>query len=118
MTEASWRAIFPNASRNIIDAFVDNPEPLDIAGITQTRTRLAYALANVEHECRGFTIKNLTEDIGYTAKRMAEVWPNRFRSAAAVRKKYGTGQGWQKKAFDDIYGNRMGNRRGTSDGST
>ena len=30
----------------------------------------------------------------------------------------GPGKGWQKKAFDDIYGNRMGNRKGTNDGST
>jgi len=48
---------------------------------------------------------------------MAAVWPNRFPSADAVRDKYGAGPGWQKKAFDDIYGNRMGNRPGTSDGS-
>jgi putative chitinase len=48
---------------------------------------------------------------------MAEVWPSRFKSAAAVQAKYGTAAGWQKKAFDDIYGNRMGNRPGTSDGS-
>jgi putative chitinase len=49
---------------------------------------------------------------------MAQVWPNRFSGAAAVQAKYGTGAGWQKKAFDDIYGNRMGNRPGTPDGST
>ena len=48
---------------------------------------------------------------------MAQVWPNRFVSAAAVQAKYGTAAGWQTKAFDDIYGNRMGNRPGTSDGS-
>lgn len=49
---------------------------------------------------------------------MAEVWPTRFSSAADVVEKYGSKPGWQKKAFDDIYGNRMGNRPGTSDGST
>ena len=112
-----WRAIFPQAPKAIIDAFVAGAAALDAEGITETRTRLAYALANVEHECGGFTIKNLTENINYTAKRMAEVWPNRFASAAAVQAKFGTAKGWQKKAFDDIYGNRMGNRPGTSDGS-
>jgi putative chitinase len=49
---------------------------------------------------------------------MAQVWPNRFANAASVRAKYGTAVGWQRKVFDDIYGNRMGNRPGTNDGST
>ena len=118
LTEADWRAIFPKAPDDVIDAFVADKRALDKAGITHSRTRLAYALANVEHECDGFSIRNLTENINYTAKRMAEVWPNRFSSAEAVREKYGTVKGWQKKAIDDIYGGRMGNKEGTNDGST
>ncbi len=112
-----WRRIFTKAPDSIIDAFARNPTLLDDAGITATRTRLAYALANLEHECAGFTIKNLTENINYSPNRMAEVWPKRFASAADVIAKYGRGRGWRKRAFDDIYGNRMGNRPGTSDGS-
>lgn len=115
---SDWRAIFPDAPQTVIDAFTNDPGPLDEAGITATRTRLAYALANVEHECGGFAIADLTENIRYTARRMAAVWPNRFSSEADVKRKYGTAAGWQKKAFDDIYGRRMGNRPGTSDGST
>lgn len=118
LKEADWRAIFPSAPNAIVAAFVNGAAPLDQAGITQSRTRLAYALANVEHECGGFAIPDLTENINYSARRMAEVWPNRFASAEDVKQKYGTRPGWQKKAFDDIYGNRMGNRPGTSDGST
>lgn len=117
LTAADWRAIFPRAPQQVIDAFAAKQSVLDKAGITATKTRLAYFLANVEHECGGFTIKNLTENINYTAARMAAVWPNRFKNAAAVQAKYGTAKGWQVKAFDDIYGNRMGNRPGTSDGS-
>ena len=118
LDKKDWRAIFPKAPAEIIDAFVANSAVLDKAGITETRTRLAFALANVEHECAGYTIKKLTENINYTSKRMAAVFPSRFKSAAAVEKKFGTAKGWQKKAFDDIYGNRMGNRKGTNDGST
>lgn len=118
LTAKDWRAIFPRAPDPIIEAFVADAKSLDNAGITKTRTRLAYALANVEHECGGFAIKNLTENINYTAERMAKVWPNRFRSADVVRAKFGTEPGWQKKAFDSIYGGRMGNRKGTHDGST
>ncbi len=118
LSEQDWRDIFPKAPDEIIAAFRDKASALDEAGITQSRTRLAYALANVEHECGGFTIKKLTENINYSAKRMAQVWPSRFASAADVVAKYGSGPGWRKRAFDDIYGNRMGNRPGTSDGST
>jgi putative chitinase len=78
---------------------------------------LAYFFANIHHETAGFTIRDLTENINYTAARMAQVWPNRFKSAAVVRAKYGADEQWQRKAFDDIYGNRMGNRPDTSDGS-
>lgn len=118
LTKLDWQAIFPKAPDTVLDAFAGGSAHLDDAGITSTRTRLAFALANVEHECNGYSIPKLTENINYTAKRMAEVWPSRFASAADVQGKYGTGLGWQKKAFDDIYGGRMGNRRGTSDGST
>jgi len=118
LTAEAVRAIFPRAPQAVIDAFVTKQDVLTKAGINATKTRLAYFFANIEHECGGFTIPNLTENINYTATRMAQVWPNRFKSASAVQAKYGKAAGWQKKAFDDIYGNRMGNRPGTSDGST
>lgn len=117
VSAAQWREIFPRAPQAVINAFVAKADVLVKAGILSTRTRLAFFCANIEHECNGFTIPNLTENINYTATRMAEVWPNRFASAAAVQAKYGIGPGWQLRAFNDIYGNRMGNRPGTDDGS-
>ena len=118
LTAEAVRAIFPRAPQVVVDAFVAKQDVLTKAGINATKTRLAYFLANIEHECGGFTIANLTESLAYTAIRMAEVWPNRFESAAVVQAKYGTGASWQIRAFNDIYGGRMGNRPGTSDGST
>jgi predicted chitinase len=117
LTPQNWRQIWPNAPQEVISAFVAKPEVLAAAGITATRNRLLYFTSNIEHECGGFTIRNLTENTNYTAERMAAVWPGRFRSAAAVRAKFGTAPGWQLKAFDEIYGDRMGNRPGTHDGS-
>lgn len=114
---ADWRAIFPRAPIAIIQAFVDGAPLLAAAGITSSRTRMAYALANLKHECDGFSLKNLTEDIYYSAEGVAKTWPGRFSDAAAVRKAYGTGYGWQKKAIDAIYGDYMGNGHGSSDGS-
>ena len=113
------RQIFASALPGVIEAFAseEGQQWLTKAGINDSARRLATAFAHCHAETAGFSIKNLTENINYTAERMAAVWPNRFANAAAVKAKYGTATGWQKKAFDDIYGNRMGNRPGTSDGS-
>ena len=119
LTADGLRAIFPKAPQPIVDAFVTHQDELTRDGVNHTRQRLAFALANAEHETGGFTIRNLTESIAYTAERAAQIWPSRFPGGAAqVRSKYGTGAGWQLKMFDDVYGSRMGNRPGTSDGST
>lgn len=118
LTPAALRDIFPRAPQAVLESFIRHQDLLSRAGINHTRQRLKYFFANIEHECGGFTIPRLTENINYTHERMAQVWPNRFASAQAVAAKYGTAPGWQKAAFDDIYGNRMGNRPGTHDGST
>lgn len=117
LTPDAMRQMFPNAPQAVLDAFVAKQDVLTRAGINASRNRLAYFFANIEHECGGFTIRNLTENLNYTADRMAAVWPNRFSSGAVVRARYGTASGWQLKAIDDIYGDRMGNLPGTSDGS-
>lgn len=111
----TMRAVFPQAPAAITAAFVEKQDVLSAVGLNQTRQRLAYCFANLHAETGGFTIKDLVENINYTAARMAAVWPNRFSSSAAVQAKYGTAPGWQKKAFDDIYGNRMGIRCQRSD---
>lgn len=119
LTSQAVRLILPDAPQSVVDAFAspEGQRRLQSAGIANNPQRLAVAMAHCHHETGGFTIRNLTENINYTAERMAAVWPKRFNSAAAVRTKYGTAPGWQKRAFDDIYGGRMGNRPGTSDGS-
>lgn len=119
LTATALKQIYPRAPQAVIDAFVsvEGQNRLHSAGITDNAQRLAVALAHCHHETSGFSIPKLTENINYTAERMAAVWPNRFATPATVRYKYGTAKGWQKKAIDDIYGNRMGNRPGTSDGS-
>lgn len=117
ITEQSWRQIWPNAPAAVISAFVTKPQPLIAAGILETRQRLLFFCSNVEHECGGFTIRNLTENTNYTAARMMAVWPNRFKSVWDVQHRFGTAPGWQLLAFDEIYGDRMGNRPGTHDGS-
>jgi putative chitinase len=79
---------------------------------------IAHAMAQFSHECgAGLT---MTENINYTAKRACEVWPTRFQDEADVYRKVGSFQGdpdFPKKLIDNVYGNRMGNRPGTHDGS-
>ncbi|XUM25104.1 glycoside hydrolase family 19 protein (plasmid) [Bradyrhizobium oligotrophicum S58] len=119
LTRESLARVFPRAPQAVIEAFVTKQEVLTKVGVNATRTRLAYFFANLEHECTGFALKGLEESLAYTPARMAEVWPHRFPGGAAeVRARFGTAPGWQFKAFDEIYGNRMGNRPGTHDGST
>jgi putative chitinase len=117
LTAEAMRKIFPRAPQAIIDAFMSKQDVLANAGITHSVDRLAYFLANVHHECAGFALHELTENIHYSHARAAEVWPSRFSSASDVINRYGTAPGWQLKMFDDVYGNRMGNRPGTRDGS-
>jgi predicted chitinase len=116
-TAYALRQLFPKAPQAVLDNLLANQDVLARAGVNHTRQRLAYCLANVEHETGGFSIPNLTENIRYTAEGAARIWPSRFKSAADVRAKYGTAPGWQLRMFDDVYGNRMGNRPGTNDGS-
>ncbi|WP_257164700.1 glycosyl hydrolase [Bradyrhizobium sp. SRS-191] len=119
LTRESLRAVFPRAPEAVIEAFVAKQEVLTKVGVNATRTRLSYFLANLEHECAGFALPGLEESLAYTPRRMAEVWPHRFPGGAdQVRARFGTAPGWQNGAFDEIYGNRMGNRPGTHDGST
>jgi predicted chitinase len=118
LTAEGLRQCFPKAPQVVLDKLVERQEELTKHGVNHTRPRLSYALANVEHETDGFTIPNLTESINYSAERAAEIFPKRAGATAAeVRAKYGTARGWQVKMFDDVYGGRMGNRPGTSDGS-
>jgi putative chitinase len=122
LTREGMRAILPRAPDDIITAFVDRQADLAKAGILETRPRFAFAMANVEHECAGFTIPNLTESIAYTPRRATQVWPSRFKSEEQVYAKVGSSPSdppavFRKKLMNSVYGGRMGNRPGTDDGS-
>ena len=94
LSQATIRAVFPNAPDTIISAFVEKQGVLSAVGLNQTRQRLAYCFANLHAETGGFTIKNLTENTNYTAARMAAVWPGRFKSVVGVQAKFGCVPGW------------------------
>ena len=116
LTTDLFAKLCPKAPSAINAAFVEKQHAL--AEILDSPKRLALAIANIYAETSGYSLAGLLENIHYTAAQMAHEWPNRFKSAAAVEEKFGTAPGWQNKAFDEIYGDRMGNRPGTHDGST
>ncbi len=114
LTQGLMKQIYPNAAIAYINALVENQS--DMKEILDNDKRATIAFANMHVESRGFTV--FIENIHYTAPGMASTWKKRFPGGAAdVIAKFGSGAGWQNKAFDDIYGSRMGNRPGTSDGS-
>src|SRR5262249_13981611 len=121
LTPAAMRQMYPHAPDDVFADLHEWQRVFDAAGITATRTRLAYCCANMAQETGRFTIPNLTESIAYTATRACQVWPNRFRSPEEVYRKVGaTGPNDPKlhqKLIDSVYGGRMGNRPGTHDGS-
>lgn len=119
LTPDGLRAILPRAPTAVIDAFVAKQAVLDKAGITHTRTRLSIALSQVEHETAGFTIPHLTENVNYSPDRASKIWGTRFKSADDVYAKVGSWKGdkdFKRKLINNVYGGRMGNRRGTDDG--
>lgn len=117
LTTELMTKIYPQGNKDVIKAFVNKQALMN--EILQTPERAALCFANMSAETSGFALAGLTENIRYSASRMAKVWPHRFPGGeAAVQQRYGTGPNWQLKAIDDIYGSRLGNRPGTSDGST
>lgn len=63
---------------------------------------------------------DMVENIHYTPARAVQVWPSRFASVNDVYHKIGSFVGdpqFAIKLMDNVYGNRMGNRAGTHDGS-
>ena len=123
------REILPRAPQSVIDAYAspEGQRVLDKAGITETRNRFSVALSQVEHECDGYTIKSLTENINYSAARAVDIWPynskaphRTFKSEADVYAKCVSFRGdpqFKFKLMNLVYGGRMGNRPGTADGS-
>lgn len=110
--------LYPQGNSAVMQAFVDKQNLMPT--ILSSPKRAAMCFANMYVETAGFNlaiVRNLTENTNYSARGMAKTWPKRFANENAVISKYGTDAGWRIHAFDDIYGNRMGNRPGTHDGS-
>ncbi|MFC0305205.1 glycoside hydrolase family 19 protein [Rhizorhabdus histidinilytica] len=71
-------------------------------GLTDSRERLAWALAETANETGGYT--RFEENLNYSAGALVRTWPNRFNAAKAAR------FARQPEAIaNEVYGGRMGN---------
>lgn len=125
LTTEGMRGIFPRAPAALIAAFVQQHAVIDRAGITTTRTRMAFCFSNVEHECNGYALPGLAENLNYTPERAFVIFKtrlamNKITSVAQLVSKFGrAGNGTindKRGFFNLVYGTRMGNRPGTDDG--
>lgn len=88
-------------------------------GITTTLQK-AHFLGQMAQESQGYT--KVVENMNYSAKRMAEVWPGRYAvdPKAKVKvpnaKAVALAKAGARAIANDVYGGRMGNRPGTNDG--
>lgn len=71
---------------------------------------LSYGLATTYHEV-GPKLQPISENLNYSAKRITEVWPSRFKTIAAAQP-YANNP---EKLANNVYGGRLGNNK-TGDG--
>ncbi len=71
---------------------------------------VAHVMAQISHECGAG--HDVVENLNYSAQRMCQVWPSRFRSVAAAAPYAGNPRALANK----VYNGRMGNRTNTDDG--
>lgn len=79
-------------------------------GALDSAERLADFLAQTAHESGGYT--RFSENMNYSAARLAQVWPSRFPTIAAATPYANNPRALANK----VYNGRMGNREGTDDG--
>jgi putative chitinase len=112
ITREDLRKFAPRARPVYVDTLLDNVHILRDAGILDNSLRAAHFFAQCGAETGGFVV--LRESLAYRPSRLREVWPSRFRDKSDAYLADLCAD--QIKLADAVYGGRMGNRPGTSDG--
>jgi uncharacterized protein (TIGR02594 family) len=108
-TEGLIDRIAPRASNRIADPLPGLLNELLVKYEINKPKRIALFLANIMVETGG--LKTLEENLNYSAKRLRQVWPTRFRTNAQAAKYANNPAALAQK----VYGGRLGNNK-TSDG--
>lgn len=105
LTMQILKSLYPTApSRNRRYFALQSRDLLARAGIFDAPVRLRIFLAQIGHESSGLKIEE--ENLNYSAARLRQVWPSRFRSDASAA----THAGRPEALANLVYGGRMGNR--------
>ena len=102
ITAAQIKKVSPRAKDWIVKGIVDNQGLMLKHGI-DTPLRVQHFFAQCALETGGFT--QLEENLSYSAKRMTQVWPSRFKSIAAAKPYERNPEALANK----VYGGRLGN---------
>lgn len=103
MDKATLLKIAPKANKIFVDAFLEEwPSACEKYQLT-TKTAQAGFLAQACHETMGFT--KFEENGNYSASRLMQVWPSRFRTIERANRFANNPQA----LFNEVYANRMGN---------
>ncbi len=82
-TIAQIKDLFPRAAAAHVAAFLEQHEALfKASGLDKNAFRLHFFLAQIGHESDGLTLGR--ENMNYSAKRLTEVWPSRFKTLDAA----------------------------------
>lgn len=102
ITAADLRRLAPHASAMIVNGIVEHQHLLPQYGI-DTGRRLQHFMAQCAQETDG--LRQLEENLNYSAGRLREVWPSRFKSIDVAREYAGN----PEKLANNVYSSRMGN---------
>jgi putative chitinase len=97
------KKLAPNIKPAYEQAFRDVNAVLTEFGVNENKLRVAHFMAQILHESGAFTI--LEENLNYSAKRMTQVWPSRFKTIADATPFAKN----PEKLANKVYGGRMGN---------
>jgi predicted chitinase len=109
LTPEQLMLLAPSSVQRCRDAFADADVVLAKYDINGNALRLAHFMAQILHESGGLCI--IEENLSYTAKRMMQIWPKRFKTLEAA-KPYAKNP---RALANKVYGGRMGNT-GPDDG--
>lgn len=101
ITEQQLLQILPNA-RQVAGIFLPAINRAALRWKIDSRVRLAAFIAQVGHESG--QLRNLAENLNYSADALARVWPSRFTAQTAL-----TYARQPEKIANKVYGGRMGN---------
>lgn len=103
VTQAQLLRAIPETNRDRIDEFVAAWNMYSVPFGLTTSKRIVHLLAQIYTESGA--LKSVSENMNYSAQRLMQVWPNRFRSIEQANL-YAHNP---EKLANYVYSNRMGN---------